>query len=99
MSCAVGEEVDLNTHKCGKRIVGVYQTSLVSPKLLFDGVPKAQFQDEYDSNKQKYPKIQDCPADRPYFDGFACIQCPASNPYFSMLTKLCSSCPANTVYD
>jgi hypothetical protein len=57
MACAVGEEVDHNTRKCGKRIVGVHQTSLNSPKLLFDGLPKAQFQEEYDSNKRKYSKI------------------------------------------
>lgn len=99
MSCAAGEEIDPNTHKCGKRIVGVYQTSLTSPKLLFDGIPKAQFQDEYNANKQKYPKIQDCPTEKPYFDGFECIQCPAGNPLFSMLTKLCSSCPPNSIYD
>lgn len=99
MSCAAGEEVDQNTRKCGKRIVGVHQTSLFSPKLLFDGLPKAQFQEEYDSNKQKYPNIQDCPAKKPYFDGFSCIQCPPSHPLFSMLTKLCSSCPPNSIYD
>ena len=99
MSCAVAEEVDQNTRKCSKTIVGVHQTSLFAAKLLFDGLPKAQFQEEYDSNKQKYPNIQDCPAKKLYFDGFGCIECPPSHPLFSLLTKLCSSCPPNSIYD
>ena len=99
MSCGAGEEVDPNTRKCGKRTVGLYQTNLNSKNLLFDGLPRAQFEEEYNNNKVKYPQIQDCPADRPYFDGFECIQCRPANPLFSVLTKLCSSCPPNSIYD
>lgn len=82
--CGSGLEVDVNTRKCAKRIVGVYQTSLNTHNLLFEGKPKAQFQEEYDNNKKTYPSIQDCPTDKPYFDGFECIACPSSNPLFSL---------------
>ena len=91
--------MDQNTHKCGKRIVGQFQTNLNSKNLLYDGFPKAQFEEEYNTNKQKYPQIQDCPSNKPYFDGFACITCPPAKPLFSMLTKLCFSCPPNSLYD
>jgi hypothetical protein len=98
VSCGQGEEVDLNTRKCGKRLVGVYQTSLSAKNLLFDGKSKAEYQDDYDNNKKKYPAIQDCPASTPYFDGFACIACPAAHPLFSLDSKLCSNCPEGSSY-
>lgn len=82
--CGSGLEVDVNTRKCAKRVVGVYQTSLNTHNLLFEGKPKAQFQEEYNNNKKTYPSIQDCPTDKPYFDGFECITCPPSNSLFSL---------------
>lgn len=91
-------EVDVNTRKCSKRLVGVYQTSLNSQNLIFDGYPKAEFQDKYDENKRKYPSIQDCPTEKPYFDGFGCISCPSGNPYFSLIASECSNCPAQSAY-
>lgn len=97
-ACGTGEEVDYNTRKCAKRLVGVYQTNLNTHNLLFEGKPKAQFQEEYDNNKKNYPSIQDCPTDKPYFDGFACITCPAGNSLFSLDSKLCTSCPEGSSY-
>ncbi len=98
VSCPVGQTVDLNTHRCDTPSVGVYQTSLSSKNLLFEGLPLGQFQDDYNSNKTAYPNIQDCPVTTPYFDGFKCIQCPVGNPLFSLPTRLCSNCPPNSIY-
>lgn len=66
--------------------------------MLFEGKPKAQFQDEYNENKRLYPSIQDCPTDKPYFDGFECIMCPTSASLFSLDSKLCTSCPTGSSY-
>jgi len=70
ISCPTGQELDVNTHKCNTRTVGISQTNLNTPNLLYGGLPINQYNDYYQSNVTTYPKISDCPPEKPYFDGF-----------------------------
>ena len=82
--------------KCG--IIENYQTNLDRPKLLNGGLSRAEHEDNYAENKLNNPKIQDCPVDKPYFDGYKCIVCTNSQPYFNLNFKECQNCPDNSVY-
>ena len=92
--------MDPNTHECKAKLSeGLYQTSLNSPNLLYGGLPRAQHQDNYDSNKTTYPTIQDCPAATPYYDGYQCIKCFDFAPDFNLVTRRCQNCPENSTYN
>ena len=98
MACPPGLSVDPNTRTCLKKLIGVYETNLTASNLLFNGLPKAEYQYIQTTNKLTYPGIKKCPQPTPYFDGYKCISCKAPFPLFSMLHKTCASCPVGTVY-
>lgn len=91
---------DINLHACITQAdPGQYQTSLASPNLLYGGYPYNQWQDTYNQNKASNPKIADCPAAQPYFDGVNCIMCPSYLPYFSLSLRTCQNCPDTAPYN
>jgi hypothetical protein len=69
-----------------------------SVNLLLEGDPKGKFNDQYKTNQATFPAIQDCPGEKPYFDGFECIACPTYSPYFSMPKQTCAACPPASKY-
>lgn len=99
MVCPSGLQVDPNTRTCLKKLVGVYQTNLNAPNLLFNGISVAQFQYMQTQNLISYPRIQNCPLSTPFFDGFKCLSCLPPYPLFSMMHKTCASCPLGTSYN
>jgi hypothetical protein len=98
MACPPNMTVDYYTRTCAVKTVGVYQTSINSPNLLFGGFPRAQWQSIYDANLAKYPGIKDCPPATPYFDGFGCIACGGNYTLFSLLNQACTLCPTGSSY-
>ena len=98
MVCPTGLQVDPNTKTCLKKLIGVYETNLTAPNLLFNGIAKAQYQYLQTQNQFTNPGIKKCPNPTPYFDGFKCIACHAPYPLFSMLHKTCAVCPVGTLY-
>lgn len=99
--CAAKQEVDPNTHKCAVKLDNsTYQTSLNSENLIYNGISIGELQENYNNNQKKFPKIQDCPQEKPYFDGYECISCNEHIPYFNLDTRLCQNCNANSAkYD
>lgn len=98
MVCPSGLQVDPNTRTCLKKLVGVYQTNLNAPNLLFNGISVAQNQYIQTQSQIKYPSLSSCPLSTPFFDGFKCISCKTPYPQFSMVHKTCASCPSGTTY-
>jgi hypothetical protein len=71
---------------------GTFQTSLSSSNLIYNGLSISELQENYSSNKAKYPQVQDCPPERPYFDGYDCVGCHQQVQYFNLDTGLCQNC-------
>ena len=79
--------------------MGTLQTSMDSDNLIYGGVSSAQLEDEQKSLASNHPEIQNCPADKPYYDGYGCQQCNDITPYFNIVSKKCVACPENSKYD
>lgn len=91
---------DINVKQCLDQAENnTYQTSLESPNLLGGGIPFNEHKDYYNGNETAYPDIEDCPAEKPYFDGINCIMCPNITPYFNLKYRRCEICPPNSEYN
>ena len=96
-SCTSNTVFSANLHSCIVAQSG--QTNLGSPNLLLDGHPLNEWKSYYYGNQTANPQLTDCPANRPYFDGTACVTCIDPTPLFSLLRRVCTACTAGTTYD
>lgn len=87
---------NLNARQCLQPLSGPYQTNINTPNLIYGSTPKAQLQDQYDTNKAN--GAQDCPAATPFYDGYNCIQCPPTAPLFNLQYRICMRCPEGYTY-
>ena len=91
--CNNKQSVDPNVHVCSeKKPEGLLRTSLNSSNLIYNGISIAELQEKSEAVKAKYPHVADCPAEKPYFDGYDCIACLSWVPHFNVETLVCQDC-------
>lgn len=87
-SCSNG--YDVTTHACKpSNITAAPSVPFTDskPRVILSGnLTKTDLDNYYSTNGVQ------CPSDKPFFDGKACIQCAAPTPFFDLSTKKCVSC-------
>ncbi len=77
----------------------VYQSNIYATNWITGNQTINDLVAVYVARSQQYDNITNCPLDRPFYSGNACINCTGSTPIFDMKSSVCTSCPTGTAFN
>jgi hypothetical protein len=78
---------DIIYSKCLRTVImspTVFQTNLYALNWILGNQTASQVVDEYYQRSMRYDNVTNCPIDRPFFSGQACITCSPPRPVFDL---------------
>lgn len=86
---------DVLNSKCLRTVIlspTIFQTNLYAPNWILGNQTANQVVDEYYERSLRYDNVTNCPIDKPFFNGQACIVCQEPRPVFNLFERRCVSC-------
>ena len=81
--------------KCLRTIIlspTIFQTNLYAANWILGNQTANQVVDDYYERSLRYDNVTNCPVERPFFDGQACIICAEPRPVFDLFARRCVTC-------
>lgn len=71
----------------------IFQTNLYAENWILGNYTTDDLVKLYSKRAEQYDNVTNCPQDRPFYAGNACIKCDSGSPVFNIETERCGSCP------